>query len=125
MKQIIVVSAQRSVTLGATDGIERIIIVVVFWFAVTAGKEVPLIASQRVTLYEGGTEAEKEELRAGRVIEEPYRRSFNEGVTQAEIRQALLAAYAARESIHAEPTRLNLAMFIGASFEDGTWRRAV
>lgn len=125
MKQIIVLDAQRSISLTAGTGPigeEHIVVTVAFWFDVSSGKEVPTNATSR---YLQVTPEELLAIREGRVIEEPHRQSFADGTTALQIRQALLAAYDARATLHAEPSRINLTQFVGASYEDGTWRRAV
>ena len=126
MRKIIVLDAKR-LTVPST-GIdaaqpaeEKIAIRCIFWLSVPAGTEAPITDTQATpTRFSAATQAERDALLSGMIVEEEHGQQFPNDSTPAQIRQALVAAYEARVAALATPVRTTLRLFIGASY-DGTW----
>jgi hypothetical protein len=89
---------------------------VVAWFAVAAGREIPI--ANAVSVWPGASVAENAAIAAGQVIEESYSAQYTLTTTKAQIQADLVAKFNARQAqITARP---NPNLFFGVFFDSVT-----
>lgn len=121
MRQIIVISATRQPP--DANGVEDIWVRVAFWFPVAAGSEVPLPQGvSTVGALAFATQAERDALSAGSVLEIVVTLQLPETSTMAQLKTALINAYNQQQSKISN--RLNPGVFAGSSFDGTSWAKA-
>lgn len=93
--------------------------IVLFWLPVPTGKELPRPGAE--SSYAGATVAEKEEIRAGRIVEEVRTFLLPTTMTPANMQAFLQAAWTARKDhLDGQPAR---GEHYGFAFDGASWRR--
>lgn len=109
-KQIIVLD-QQPMSGGSSQ------LNVLFWFPVTAGREVAIPGA--VSRYKDATDVENGLIAAGKVVEEPFAHFVPPATTAATIRAQLQAIYANRKA--AFDAKPNPNQYYGVSFDGTNW----
>lgn len=86
---------------------------VVGWFAVAAGREVPI--ANAVSVWTGASPSENAAIAAGQVIEEAYSAQYPITMTKAQIQADLVAKFNARQAVIT--ARPNPNLFFGTFFD--------
>lgn len=89
---------------------------VVAWFAVAAGREIPI--ANAVSIWSGASASENAAIAAGQVIEESYSAQYTLTTTKSQIQADLVAKFNARQAVIT--ARPNPNLFFGVFFDSVT-----
>lgn len=108
-RQIIILDTRKLLGVGTE-------LSVAFWYPVPAGQEIPFGSSTQFRL---ATQAERDAVAAGQVVEEVIVAPIPAGTTQAQIKTKLIAEYTKRLADF--QTRPNPNQFYGLAWDGTTW----